>query len=205
MVAEPIFFSNLGDFMKFAAPLFLLTACAVLSGCTKLKVTAEQNAAFDYTTVATYQWTPAADPILQEDDTYLNENIQIALNNQLSGRGWNQVMEAAEADLQVVYYIKLAEQEEYAGGAMENDNHPVAGGVTFKKDSSWSYKEAEPDLSVYTIEIGTLYLLIHDAETGEKIWTGTLETRLDRTTPLVQQPELLAKIAKRIVRKIPAN
>lgn len=191
--------------MKYTTALFLAAATTLLSGCSSMKVTSEEVIDFDYPSAATYQWIPAPNPILEEDDTYLNENVQQALNNALSERGWQQTVETDPADLQVVYYIKLAEQEEYSGPG-EKDDTRVTGGFTYNKSSSsWGYNDQNPDLNVYTIDIGTLALLIYDAENGQKIWSGSLETRLDRTTPLDKQPELLRKIARKITAKIPGN
>ncbi|MDF7801213.1 DUF4136 domain-containing protein [Pontiellaceae bacterium B1224] len=170
-----------------------------------MKVTSEEVADFDYPAAATYEWIQAPVTVLEEDDTYLNENVQIALNNALSERGWKQVLETEQADIQVVYYIKLAEQEEVTGPT-ETDATRVTGGFTYNKSSeSWSYADQNPDLIVYTIEIGTLSLLIYDAENGQKIWSGSLQTRLDRTTPLDKQPELLRNIARKITAKIPGK
>jgi hypothetical protein len=205
MLAEPILFSNQGDLMKYAAPLFFSTALLILSGCSSLKVSSEKITPYDYKSVNSYEWVSAPKKILAEDDTFFNENVHTALNNELAGRGWKQVMESDKADLQIVYYIKLAEHEEYTA-PVNQDETRVTGGFTFDKDKGkWGYNDQDPDLNVYTIEVGTLSLLIYDADTGEKVWTGTLQTRLDRTTPLDKQPELLARIARKIVGKIPSK
>jgi len=191
--------------MKYTTALLLSAVTALLNGCSSMKVTSEAAAAFDYPSGATYQWIQAPQTILEEDDTYLNENVQQALNNALSERGWKQTVETDQADIRIVYYIKLAEQEEYTGPSGADDTR-VTGGFTYNKSSkSWGYNDQNPDLNVYTIEIGTLVLLLYDAENGHKIWTGSLETRLDRTTPLDKQPELLRKIARKITAKIPGN
>ena len=191
--------------MKYAAPLCLSAAPALLSGCSSMKVSSELTADFNYSTVKSYEWVQAPKKILDEDDTYLNESVQKALNNVLSERGWQQTLETADADLQIVYYIKLVEHEEYTGPADSAESR-VTGGFTYDKNKgNWGYKDQEPDLNVYTIEVGTLTLLLYNADSGEKIWTGTLQTRLDRTTPLDQQQRMLRKIAKKIIHKIPAK
>ncbi|MDF7823712.1 DUF4136 domain-containing protein [Pontiellaceae bacterium B12227] len=191
--------------MKFAAPLCLTAILALLSGCSSMKVSSKQTADFNFSSVKTFEWVQAPKKILDEDDTLLNESVQRALNNALSERGWKQVLETANADIQVVYYIKLAEHEEYTGPT-DRDATRVTGGFTYKKSNeSWGYTDQEPDLNVYTIAIGTLELLLYDAESGRMIWTGTLQTRLDRSTPLNQQQEMLRKIAAKITHKIPAE
>ncbi|MEI6891657.1 MAG: DUF4136 domain-containing protein [Pontiella sp.] len=187
--------------MKYATPLCLTALIALLSGCSSMKVTSEKSADFDYSAVQTYQWVPAPQKILDEDGTLLNESLQQALNRELKAHAWKEVLTTEPADLQVVYYIKLTEHEEYTGPA---DNAPsrLTGGFTYNK-GSWGYKDQQPDLNVYTVEVGTVSLLLYNAKTGQKIWTGTLQTRLDRTTPLDQQQKKLHLIARKITDELP--
>ena len=191
--------------MKYVAPLFLSAAMALLSGCSSMKVSSQKTGDFDFSSVNTYEWVQAPQKILDEDDTYLNEKVHVVLNNELSSRGWNQVMVTDQADLQAVYYIKLAEHEEYTT-PFSSDESRATGGFTYDTNKgNWGYNDQAPDLNVYTIEVGTLTLLLYNADTGEKIWTGTLQTRLDRATPLDKQQKKLRRIAEKIIAKIPGN
>lgn len=189
--------------MKPTAYFLLALVPTLFTGCASIKVDSETHADYNFESVDSYEWVRAPKKILNEDDTYLNENVQIALNNELAGRGWTQTLETDSADVQVVYYIKLAEHKEYAGSPSQEETR-VTGGFTYNTSKgTWGYNDQESDLNVYTIEVGTLTLLFYNADTGEKIWSGTLETRLDRTTPIEKQPELLRKIARKITARIP--
>lgn len=190
--------------MKFSVFTLLALAALLFSGCSKLKVKSDTLSDYDFSNVKTYEWVQAPDEVINEDDTYISENVQIALNNELSGRGWEQVLETDKADIQIIYYVKLAEHEEYTGPANSGEESQLTGGFTYNNSKgSWGYNEGQSDLNVYTIEVGTLTLLIYHADTGEKLWSGTLETRLDRTTPVDKQKEMLAKIAQKIISRIP--
>jgi hypothetical protein len=190
--------------MKFITPLTLI-AGLLLCSCSSIKVTSQKKSDYDFKLVKTYQWVPVSKEIQDEDDTYLDENMAAALNNQLVARGWKQVEKADDADIQLIYYIKLREQKEYAGPG-PNEENQVQGGVTYSKDSkSWGYKDPASGLTEYTVEIGTLHLLISDADFGDALWTGTLQTRLDRSTPIEKQKELMQKLARKIISKVPGK
>jgi len=203
MLAEPISFSNQGDFMKYAAPLFLSAAITLLSGCTGMKVSTNHDGSYDFGQIATYEWVDAPEEIQKQDDTYLNVDIQKALNNQLALKGWKQVLETTAASIQVVYYIKLAEHEEYTT-ANQNERE-FSGGFVYNRDKKWGYEEREPDLNVYTVEIGTLTVLLYDVKTGDRIWKGSLKTKLDRSRPIESQKETIRKVAQKLMDRIPSG
>lgn len=189
--------------MKYSSIALLALSAFLFTGCSKMKVRSQKTADYNFGNVQTYEWVQAPKNILDAEDTYLNENVQIALNNQLVGRGWTQVLESDKADIQIVYYIKLKEHQEFAGSP-QRDETRVTGGFTYDTNKgSWGYNEQGSDLNVYTIEVGTLSLLIYNAKSGEVIWSGTLETRLDRSTPVEKQKKMLNKIARRIASDIP--
>ncbi|MDZ8119680.1 DUF4136 domain-containing protein [Pontiella agarivorans] len=189
--------------MKNTAPFLLILSSLLLAGCSSLKVHSHQTAAFDFGPVQTYEWVQAPPKILTEEDTYMNKNLQIALNNQLVERGWTQVLSSAQADLQIVYYVKLREQLEFSGSPTQEESRLVGGFTYNTEKSNWRYNEQQSDLNVYNIEVGTLSLLIYNQKTGDPVWTGTLETRLDRSTPVEKQKKILQKIARRITAEIP--
>jgi len=187
--------------MKYTAILLTVAATIILAGCSSMKVTSEQTGEFDFSQVKTYEWVKAPAKILDEEDTYLNKNMHKALNAELLSRNWKET--ADKADIQIVYYIKLAEYQEYSD--IPDTGEPrLTGGFTYNTQSgSWNYNDQQPDLNVYTVEVGTLSLLIYDTKTNNCIWQGTLRTRLDRSTPSKKQWQKFQKVAEKIVRKIP--
>jgi len=190
--------------MKVAKPFYMIAALALLSGCAKMKVTSDRTD-YDFSAVKTYEWIPGPADILGEEDTYLSEEIQQALNNQLSAKGWKQVLAASEASIQVAYYVKLAEHKEYANSDPE-DQRDFAGGFVYNQgNKNWRYEEREPNLQVYTVETGTLTVLMHDAKSGEQIWRGSLETKLDRTKPMSEQKDALRKVSRALLDKVPTK
>ncbi|VGO13356.1 hypothetical protein PDESU_01912 [Pontiella desulfatans] len=190
--------------MKITTGLLFVATLTTLTACTSMKVDSEQNPDFDFSGVETYEWVQPPAKILDEEDTILNGNMQMALNNELSARGWKQVLDSDQADIQVVYYIKLAEHEEYTTPPSEGEPRLTGGGFTFNNDSGkWGYSDQSPDLNVYTVEIGTLSLLVYDTRNNEKAWSGTLQTKLNRSMPQEKQKEHLRRIARKITTRIP--
>lgn len=183
--------------MKHLANLALLTT-ALFTGCSTMTVDSKKVVAYDFNAVKTYQWLQPAANILNEDDTLMDETLQKALNNELAWRGWRQVLDTAKADIQVTYFVKLREQEEYIAPP-SNGAPQVNSGFTYDRESkNWSPKDNAPELTFYTVEIGTLHLAIDDARTGERIWTGSLETKLDRSRPLEERQAMYQKVAHKI-------
>ncbi len=189
--------------MNFATALLLTICAAILTGCTGMKVTSDHDEAYNYSRIKTYEWVDAPEEIQQQDDTYFNVDLQKALNNQLTLRGWEQVLETTNASIQVVYYIKLKEQEEYT--ATNQNERDFSGGFVYNQDKKWGYEEREPDLNVYTVEIGTLTILLYDVKTGDRIWRGSLKTKLDRSRPIDSQQETIRKVAQKLMDRIPAG
>lgn len=184
--------------MKHTATLMALVFTTILLGCSSMKVTSEKAAQFDFSAVRTYEWVQAPEEIMNQDDTLLDASLQQALNNELAARGWKQTLETSEADIQVVYYIKLCEQERYSEPP-SSEEASMTGGFTFNRNTeTWGYRNNEPDLNVYSVEIGTLSLLFYDAKTGEKVWTGSLQTKLERSAPIEKQRERIRLVAHKI-------
>ena len=188
--------------MKPAVFFTLAVATATLAGCSSTKVTANSTGNLDFSSVKTYAWVQAPESILNEDDTLLDENLETALNNEFAARGWKPSATAKQSDIQVAYYIKLREQEEYAAPPTSGEPR-VTGGFTYNQDNkSWDAKDQAPDLTIYTVEIGTLHLSIHDARTGKEVWSGTLQTKLDRSAPIEKRRLLYQKVAHKITGRI---
>jgi hypothetical protein len=188
--------------MKFKS-LLSLCALSFLVGCNSMKVTTEQNYDHDLTTVKTYQWVPGPADILDDVDTYINDKIKNSLNAQLRRRGLKQVSDPETADVQVAYYVKLKEQQEYASNA-RGDEPGFSGGLVYSRNTgSWDYQEREPDITVYAIEIGTLTVLLYDVETGDRIWKGDLKTRIDRSKSDETRMALINEASAKLIAHIP--
>ncbi len=191
--------------MKSITCLLLIPLIATLSGCTGIKVSSEHNSSYKFDQISTYQWVDAPAEILDKDDTYLNVNIQKALNNELSARGWSQALEATNASIQAVYYIKLKEHQEYTTSA-NADQREFSGGFVYNRDkSNWGYEEREPDLNAYTVEVGTLSVLLYDTKTGDRIWRGSVQTKLDRSKSIKKQQQLIRDVSRKLIERVPAG
>ncbi len=187
--------------IKSAFALLVLTFLA--TGCSTMKVTSEHDKSFDFSKIQTYQWVNGPTDILDEKDTYINEDIQKALNSELAKLGMQQVSDASKADMQIAYYVKLKEELEYTDPAHRGERDFSGGFVYNRGNSSWSYEEREPDLNVYAVEIGTLSVLAYDAKTGKRIWRGNLQTKIDRSQPKEQQQELIRIAAEKLLSRFP--
>ena len=191
--------------MNIKTTLPLLATLAVLSGCGTMKVSSEHDPNFDFGTIQTYKWIDGPADILDKADTYINEDIQKALDTELTQRNLRPVTDIAEADVQVAYYVKLKEEHEYTAPAT-SDERDFSGGFVYSRESkSWSYDEREPDLNVYAIEVGTLTLLAYDAETGKRIWKGTLKTEIDRSQPTDNQQTRIRTAAEKLMARFPVE
>ena len=188
--------------MNIQSLLSILALAALLTGCSTMKVTSEQDQSYDFSTVKTYQWIDGPAEILDEADTYIDENIQAALDNELNKNGLRSVTNTAVADIQAAYYVKLKEETEYTKTSQQDRD--FSGGFVYNREkSSWSYDQREPDLNIYTIETGTLTLLVYDSETGKRIWRGSLKTEIDRSRPQGEQQERIRKAAEKLLNRFP--
>lgn len=173
------------------------------AGCSTTKVTCDRNENYDFSHVKTYQWIDGPADILNEEDTYTNEDFRKSLNHELARRNLRELGGATKADMQVAYYIKLKEEHQYAAPA-SSDEPGFAGGVVYSGESrSWKLQEQQPDINVYAVEIGTLTVLCHDAKTGQKIWTGTLTTKIDRSLPEDRQQEYIGDAVEKLMGRFP--
>lgn len=176
-----------------------------LTGCTSMKTTSDRKAEYDFAQIDRYEWVQASDEILSADNTYVSDYLLKEIDNKLAARDWERVYTSDDADVQIIYFVKLAEHTEYTGPA-ETEEPRVTGGITFRRDTgTWAANGQEPDMNVYTIETGTLNLTIRNAESGEPIWVGTLTTRVDRSLPLDKQVKAFQKIARKIEAQIPVG
>ncbi len=185
--------------IKFAA--VGLVSIFFIAGCSTMKVTSEYDHHYSFNNIKTYQWIDGPSTILDKTDTYINEDIQKALSNELENYGIRQVSNTLEADVQIVYYVKLKKEQEYATN--NNIEHDFSGGFVYShKNKNWSYQEREPDLNVYTVEVGTLTMLVYATQTKERIWRGNLKTEIDRSLPKEKQ-ELIRAAAKKLMSRFP--
>ncbi len=189
--------------IKSAFALLVLTSLA--TGCSTMKVTSEHDKSYHFGTIQTYQWINGPTDILDEEDTYINEDIRKALNSELAKLGMQQVSDAPKADMQIAYYVKLREELEYTDPAHQDERDFSGGFVYNRNNKNWSYEEREPDLNVYAVEIGTLTVLAYDAKTGKRIWRGNLQTKIDRSQPEEQQQELIRIATEKLLSRFPST
>ena len=187
--------------MKAWPLLLLILLTLTLAGCSSMKVSSDADPAFDFSRIRTYRWIDGPADILAEADTYIHEDIHRALDDQLLQRGLKPVKE--NADVQVAYYVKLSEQVEYTDSTDYQERNFSGGFVYDPKNRSWSYAEREPDLNVYTVEIGKLTVLVYDTAGGRRIWRGTLQTKLDRSLPKEQREERIRTAAEKLIARLP--
>lgn len=187
--------------MKFTAAPACIVALLLLSGCARMKVSCEIEPAYDFGRIRTYQWIEPSRDILERDDTYLNQDLQRALNNELSARGWEQVLEAGGATIQVTYHIQITEHQEYVESASHSESE-FAGGLVFQT-GEWSYEERGPDQHAYSVETGSLNLVVTDTASGKRVWRGSLQTKLDRSAPIEKQYELFQLAAHKLLEQLP--
>lgn len=188
--------------MNIKTILALITA-SLLAGCTSLKVTSDKAGDYDFSTVKTYQWVPGPEDILNEKDTYINGDVQRALGSGLQKAGLGEY--AVAPDIHVAYYVKLKEQLEYTDTGTHTDRDFTGGFVYSRDNKNWSYQEREPDLNVYSVEIGTLTVLAYDAENGERIWRGSVHTKLDRSRPEEERLALIDTAVGKLMERFPVQ
>lgn len=186
-------------------PVFpLLITAFLLTGCTSMKVQTELAGDYDFATAKTFTWIPGPAEILNQEDTYINKDIELALGKELGMAGIREVRESDNPDIHMAYYVKLKEELQYTDAGPQTDRE-FSGGFVYERDSgSWSYQEREPDLNVYAVEIGTLTVLAYDAGTGRRIWRGTLRTKLDRSRPEEEQQALIDTVAEKLMGRFPS-
>lgn len=182
-----------------------LALAILMTSCSSMKVTSERDSVFDFGKIRTYQWIDGPEEILDEADTYINEDIQRALNDELANRGLRQVMNSEEADVQVAYYVKLREEQEYTTPA-DHDERQFSGGFVYDREThGWNYAEREPDLNIYTVEIGTMTVLIYNAGNGDRVWRGNLQTKIDRSLPGEKRRARIQTAAEKLMARLPAT
>jgi len=176
--------------------LFLFVA-----GCNSMKVTCEQEQSFDFASVRSYQWINAPEKILKETDTYLMEDIRSALDRELAARGLR--AEPQNPDIQITCYVKLREETKYTD-LTEPGQPGFSGGFVYDRESrDWNYSERTPDLNSYTVEIGTLTVLVYETGKGTIVWHGTLQTEMDRSLPKEKRTEQTNTMAEKLISALP--
>ena len=189
--------------MKLIPVPACIAVLLLLSGCARMKVSCEMEPDYDFGRIRTYQWIEPSKELVEQEDTYLSNELQQALNNELSSRGWNEVLEAGSATIQVTYYVTIAEHQEYVETAPQSESE-FAGGLVYKK-GGWDYEERGPETYGYTIETGTLIMMVTDTASGKRVWRGTLQTKLDRSAPIEKQQELFQLAARKLLGQLPAK
>jgi len=189
--------------MKIKSAFMLLALTFLSNACSTMKVTSEHDKTFDFKRIKSFQWIAGPADILNEKDTYINEDIQKALTADFETLGMQLIANDAKADIQTAYYVKLREELEYTDSAPQDDRDFSGGFVYNRNSKNWSYQEREPDLNVYAVEIGTLTVLAYDTKTGQRIWRGNLQTTIDRSQAKEEQQERIQIATKKLLRRFP--
>lgn len=180
-----------------------LAILSLLAGCSSTKVTFEQDLDYDFSKARTFQWIDVPGKILDEDNIFTHPAIQKVVNNELVARELQQVLEKENADLQVAYYLKLVEIQEYTAVGNQQESTVTSGFVLKGDDAGWSYKTDESDLNMYISELGTLTLLVYDVASGQQVWKGMLKTEVDRRSPIEKQVTELRMFAHKLMAPFP--
>lgn len=176
---------------------------SLLMGCSSVKVTVEQDRSYNFAGARTYQWIDPPADVMEAEATFKDKTIQTVLNNELAARNMQQVLGSSSADVQVACYVTLSEVEKTMSTAKDSVD-AISGGVVLNDQSGrWVHKKHDPELNVYTSEIATITLLVQETRSGNKVWTGSLATELDRSTPLEEQKEQLRGIAHKLMQPFP--
>lgn len=184
--------------MRHTASLTLLAA-SMLFGCNHMKIHSERDPAYLFSGIRTYQWTAPPEEFMEAEGTFQDIEVQKALNNELAALGWKQVLDAADAGVQVAYFIQLRSHAEFSE-TTPGVEREFSGGLVFNRhDREWSYEQMEPGRIEYMVETGTFHVLLNDAATGNRIWHGTLETEIDRTLTVDEQDVIIRQIARKLI------
>lgn len=189
--------------MKSTPVFACIAALLLMSGCARMKVSCEVDPTYDFGRIRTYQWVDPSTEIIEQQDTYLSKDLQQALNSELSAREWKQVLEPGAATVQVTYYVKITEHQEYAETAFPAESE-FAGGLVYTK-GEWNYEERDPEKQVYTVETGILVMTVTDTASGQQVWQGSLQTKLDRSAPIEKQHELFQLAAHKLLSQLPSG
>jgi hypothetical protein len=179
----------------------LLSSTLFFAGCNSMKTSFQIDDQYHFANIKTYQWVDGPPQILEKSDTYIISDIQDALDQQLQSKHLEKVSKAQQADIHLAYYLKLKEIKETSSSV---DHYPrdFSGGFVRNQDG-WGYEERTPDLNVYTLEEGTLVLLAYDPNTGKRVWSGTLKTKIDRSRPHNERMKIIQAAVKKLLRNFP--
>lgn len=188
--------------MNIKSAIALFAVMLFAAGCSSMKTTIESDSNFDFATIQTYQWIDGPAKILESADTYVNDDVPLAIDQEFAKRNLKKV--STNADVQVAYYLKLKEQREYTNTAQQE--REFSGGFVYNRDSkAWNYEERQPDINVYTVEMGTLVLLVYDTQTGKRVWRGILKTKIDRSRSREEQIDLILAATQKLMERFPVS
>lgn len=187
-------------------PSILVASALVVfaAGCNTMRTTSEQDSNYDFNPVKTYQWVDGPADLFDDVDAYIHQDIRNGLTAVLSQRGLRAVENEDEAQLKMVHYVKLTEDYEYTEASpVERD---FSGGFVYRRDTkNWHYAEREPDLNAYVVETGTLTVLAYDAQTGLRVWRGTLSTEIKRGQSPAEQAERIRLATQKLMSQFPVR
>lgn len=189
--------------MKDTSLITCLALTALLTGCSNLKITSESDPAYRFSGIKTYQWIEAPAEYSAQDEVRYDIDLQQALNNELASFGWNEVLDASNATVQIAYCIHIEAHSEYTQ-IPSDDDREFSGGLVFNpSDGEWNYEERPPEQIEYMIETGTLHVLMYDSASRNRVWYGKVVTELDRRLAPDKRDERYREIARKLFEQLP--
>lgn len=186
------------------ARITLLLTLGLMAGCMNMSIKTKGDNTYAFERAETYCWIPVPSKILNKKDTFVHEDIQKILEENWAKMGLTKVSDQTKADLHIVYYIKLKESKEYSDTGREENRQPFSGGLVYNQDKgSWAYTEKEPDLNIYSSEIGTLTILVYNAKTGARVWKGSIKTTIDRSQSKGTLHEQVENATNKLLERFP--
>jgi len=184
--------------------IMFLLILGLIAGCTNLSIKVKEDSTYAFERAETYCWIPAPSKILSQKDTFVHEAVQKILDENWASMGLTKITDPKKSDLNITYYIKLKELKEYADPGMEEEQQAFAGGLTYNRSqSNWSYTKKDSDLSVYSIEEGTLTVFVYNSKTGARVWKGSVKTIIDRSQKHKTLREQVEKAINKLLDRFP--
>jgi hypothetical protein len=177
----------------------LLIPCAViLVGCSSVSVSRDYDKAVDFTEIKTYAWQHAEQPQTDNpriDDDLIDSRIRTAVESNLNLKGF-QLVDAAIADVLVVYFVGFQQRITSSGGSMSvgmsRSSAGRAGGVGLSSGSNVSDFE-EAHLTVDII----------DREADRTIWRATGTRRTSSSTNPQKITDRVNDAVQRMLKRFP--
>jgi hypothetical protein len=177
------------------ARLFLaVTALWVLGGCSNIKVWTETDPTASFEGLRTYTWAEVSQSIENdphEENPILDRRIRLAVETELSGRGFEKVEEGTP-DFFIGYHAAAQQQLDVR---YVDDYYAYA----------YTYRARPPRRTVYVYERGTLVLDVSLPEPKRLIWRAIASAEISPDESQEQGDKRLAEAVRKMFDKFPAE